>query len=157
MTPRALATVASLAILSGCMTVGHAPRRYQPQSLALWGTRTSLTELVEAYVRAHGWRVVAMTRYGPGPAVEALSVREDVLGVNMRNRWYFWVEDNQVRVELRSEARFHPRAGSWESTPLVCDTYSYHLERQQLLDLAAFAQHWGRAGLAQIGMVTTRH
>ena len=124
--------------------------------MELSGNRRSLVDLIVAYAKNQHW-VIVSTSVGPSPAVEALSPSVDVSGMGMRNRWLFWVEDNQVVTEMRLEVRFDPAVDVWESSPVLCDTYEYQNEQRHLQGLAELAASRIHPVLAAAGNAAVRN
>ena len=153
--PAVLAAVIAL-FVAGCSMVGFDQKLYEAQRLELFGSRDALVELVVAYARAQNW-VIVSTSVGPNAAVEALSPSVDVVGMGMRNRWFFWVEDNEVKAELRLEVRFDPAVDVWESSPVLCDTYEYQDEQRHLQKLAEFAGKRRPSQVAALGSAKVRN
>ena len=156
MKARALLSIVSMLLVAGCSTVGFGERLYEAQRLELSGSRKTLADLIVAYAKDQQWVVVARS-VGPNPSVEAVSPKIDVSGMGMRNRWLFWVEDNQVVTEMRLEVRFDPAVDVWESSPVLCDTYEYQNEHRHLQGLAAFAASRSRPVLAAAGNSAVRN
>jgi hypothetical protein len=156
MKTRALLVTVSMVLTTGCSMVGIDQKLYEAQRLELSGGRKALGDLIVAYTKDQRWAIVA-TSVTPNPAVEALSPPVEVSGMTMRNRWFFWAEDNQVLVEMRLEVRFDPAVDVWESSPVLCDTYEYQNEQRHLKGLAEFASTRAHPVLAAVGNSAVRN
>jgi hypothetical protein len=151
-----LAAVLSASLIAGCNVFGAGNRIYEAQRLELSGTRTTLVGLVVDYAKTQQWTILS-TGDGAGVPVEALTAPVDISGMTMRDRWYFWIQDNEILVEMRLEVRFDADYPTWSSSQVLCDTYAYNTEHQHMQELADRAGKRGGRLLATAGGATIRN
>ena len=134
-----MTTVVGCLIMIGCGTMGFGEKLYEAQQLRVAATQTTLLRIVSAYATSQGWHLVN-TSAEAGDVVEALSPAIEVSGMQMRNRWFFWLADNKLLIEKRLEVKFDPNEEVWQSSTAVCDTYAYENELLHLGEIAVLAQ-----------------
>lgn len=115
---------------------------YVAPSAQINGTRGEIMPAAERFAQAQGWRVIHASRnHG---VVEALTPTVDEGGVALRERWFLFVEDAELRVQRVLEVRFDPQdEAGWESTAVVCDTYKYEAEHALLAGFHRFLAKQG--------------
>lgn len=111
----------------GMIATGCANQMYQRQSVQLDAPKAVLVKAVEYVMLSQGFEVVSVSEE-TGFVEARHTFEEDV--VDMREHWYFFVEDNKVTIERKFEARFASDE-PWQSTDEVCQTYGYNWEHFQ--------------------------
>lgn len=150
---RSLVVAAVVFSSAACATTGQydGAKQYAAPTLTLPNVQADLHAAVEVMARNEGWSIVASA---PG-RIEALTPVDTTLGVGMRERWVFSIDDYQVAVTRVLEAQWD-RGGEWQSDAQVCTGYVYLREQEVLATLEkqatratsyAVAQARGKQGL----------
>ena len=146
------ALLAALLILtSGCAGVGIYETMYEAQRIHLEPAHVSLGALIADYVATQGWRI----RAADSRIVEAVTPGEEIAGMEIRSRWFFFIQPDGIAVRKHLEARFDPRIDEWTSSTQVCRTYEYQTERGHLAALEKYVRARtavAAAALSQLGM-----
>lgn len=138
---RQLLFTAILVSSAACATTGNydGAKSYVAPTLALPQLRADLSAAVEMLVRDEGWTVVARD----SNRIEAVSPADASMGVAMRERWVFSIEDYQIAVARTLEAQWD-EGGTWAHETQVCTGYVYLREHQVLSQV----QHQATRGAA---------
>ena len=125
---------------SACAMTGPSAgtKAYAPPTLTVPAVRNELFTGVYDMIRHEGWSVVASN--APAGTIEAVAPADESLGVEMRERWLFVIEDFQVSVKRTLEVRFDPSSQTWEHEGAVCQGYIYLRENEVL---GALEQRFG--------------
>jgi hypothetical protein len=129
---RTASLAVALASLAGCYTGST----YVRPHTVIHSDRQSLMDSVTAVVTARGMRVLHVD--AESGRVTALSPIDRSGGVATRERWWFYVNDDDVHVEMHPEMRSDaPGRPRWERTEFVCECYRYAREREVLAAIGA--------------------
>jgi hypothetical protein len=117
---------------SACATItpNADTKAYMPPSLMVPAIRSDLFAGVRDMVDQEGWTVVSSN---PSTSIiEAVTPADSSLGVEIRERWLFVIEDYQVSAKRTLEVRFDPSSQTWEHEGAVCSGYIYLRENEVL-------------------------
>ncbi len=130
-----LLTLLAIVGSSACAMTGPnaGTKTYAPPSLTVPAVRTELFSGIYEMTRQQGWTVVASD--AQASTIEAVTEPDASLGVEMRERWLFVIEDYQVTVKRTLEVRFDPASPDWEHEGSVCQGYVYLRENEVLASL----------------------
>lgn len=134
---RHVAAVTVASVLWGCVTVET--RHYEPQRAVMQQPLPpyALLDAAARNAAAQGWTVVLMDRaHG---RMEALTPVDKGEGVVTRERWTFWVVDQELKVAMTLEVK-EDSGNRWQSTQELCEGYGYLRESDQLSRVVAVAQ-----------------
>jgi hypothetical protein len=122
---------------SACAMTGPnaGTKTYNAPSLTVPAVRSELFSGIYEMTRQQGWTVVASD--AQASTIEAVTEADASLGVEMRERWLFVIEDYQVSVKRTLEVRFDPTSLDWQHEGTVCQGYVYLRENEVLASLEA--------------------
>ncbi len=129
---RQLLFAAILASSAACASTGNygGAISYIAPTLTLPQLRADLGAAIELFARDEGWTVVARD----ADRIEAVSAADDSMGVTMRERWVFAIEDYRISAIRTLEAQWD-KGGDWEHDAQVCTGYVYLREHEVLSQL----------------------
>lgn len=131
-------TLLSLLVVLGssaCAITGPnaGKKTYQAPALTIPVVRGDLFNGIHEMTLEQGWTVTASD--STASTIEAVTTADASLGVEMRERWLFVIEDYQVSVTRTLEVRFDPTSQVWEHEGSVCQGYIYLREHEVLASL----------------------
>jgi len=129
----ALTVLLTTVMFQGCATMGE--QRYQTPRTPVRASPAQMLAAASRNADTKGWAVLRHdVREG---VVEALTPVTTEEGVETREHWYFRADQGALTAERVFEVRWSPSDTTWVSTVIVCDSYEYSREHEELAAILA--------------------